>query len=95
MAKLSWLWVLYKVFMGLCDDDECECHSFDKFEPVLQNVVFFFFFFPQHWSCLCSSLLMLVLCFFIIIFPPYFHTISMTLRINIILCLQSIPLGDR
>ena len=31
MAKLSWLWVLFKVFMGLCDDDECECYSFDKF----------------------------------------------------------------
>ena len=84
------------VFMGLCDDDECACHNFDKFEPVLQNVVFcFVLFFPQHLSYLCSSLLMLVLCFFYYSFSPYFHTISMTLLINIILCLQSIHLGDR
>ena len=70
MAKLSWLWVLFKVFMGLCDDDECKCHSFDKFEPVLQNVVFCFVFSP--------ALVMLVqffanasFVFFIIIFPLF------------------------
>ena len=57
--------------MGLCDDDECECHSFDKFEPVLQNVVFCFVFSP--------ALVMLVqffanasFVFFIIIFPLIF-----------------------
>ena len=33
--------------------------------------------------------------FFYYNFSPYFHTISMTLLINIILCLQSIHLGDR
>ena len=83
--------------MGLCDDDddddECECHSFDKFEPVLQNVVFCFVFSPVMLVQFFANASFVF--FFYYSFSPYFHSISMTLLINIILCLQSIHLGDR